>query len=75
MKKKNGNSKSSPFKKRNPEEYINPSSERPKQIPSPKISRQSPERPRRPSSPKKDKTPYKKKPGMIKRLFLRFPIL
>ena len=47
MKKRNGNSKSSPFKKRNPEEYINPSSESSRApIPSAEIPRQSPERPR-----------------------------
>ena len=94
IKKRDGNSKSSPFKKpsydraRPRQSPERPSHERPRQSPerprqSPERPRQSPERPRPTSQmmrllAEKNKTPYKKKPGkpgMIKRLFGRFPIL
>ena len=110
IKKRDGNSKSSPFKKpsydrprprQSPERqspkrpsHERPSHERPRPSPErPSPERPSPERPshERPSHERprptsqmmrllaeKNKTPYKKKPGkpgMIKRLFGRFPIL
>ena len=81
--KRNGNSKSSPFKNRNSEEYMNirPTSEmirirnETEKTPSPKKEKTPSPKKEKTPSPKKEKTPSKKKKGRFRRLFGRFPIL